>query len=193
MAQTRHHSLPHSLGVPGYHHVPHAAEIAADDGLFRNEESSETSILHAIFPITARRLDEGLIVGRERVITKKNGTARWDVSAGEWDFTIVGSTWDNRNPLRPPLSRDTGVVAAVTSKTHSAVLQTFGRNGLLNSSTVAELSAQATVVVTVKTPGDVVIVSLKLKTDDVQFDGVLVAGVSLFQQTGVCFSRQIDR
>ena len=44
-----------------------------------------------------------------------------------------------------------------------------------------------------KTPGDVVIVSLKLKTDDVQFDGVLVAGVSLFHQTGVCFSRQIDR
>ena len=39
------------------------------DGLFKNEEG-EVNILHDMFPLTARRLDEGLIVGRERVIVR---------------------------------------------------------------------------------------------------------------------------
>ena len=71
-----------------------------DDGLFPNISSSDTHILHAIFPVTARRLGEGLIVGRERVITKQNGTARFSSQEGEWDFTVADSRWANRNPLR---------------------------------------------------------------------------------------------
>ena len=39
------------------------------DGLFKNE-AGEVNILHDMFPLTARRLDEGLIVGRERVIVR---------------------------------------------------------------------------------------------------------------------------
>jgi len=39
------------------------------DGLFKNE-AGEVNILHDMFPTTARRLDEGLIVGRERVIVR---------------------------------------------------------------------------------------------------------------------------
>lgn len=35
------------------------------DGLFHHVDG-QTNILHALFPLTARRLGEGLIVGRER-------------------------------------------------------------------------------------------------------------------------------
>ena len=52
-----------------------------------------------MFPITPRRIDEGLIVGLERVVTKRNGSA-WYPSEGGWEFNISGSTWANRNPLR---------------------------------------------------------------------------------------------
>ena len=127
------------------------------DGLFRNESASGTSILHAMFPLTARRLGEGLIVGRERVITKNNGTARWDAGAAEWDFTVAGSSYANRNPLRPPLVRE----GVGTSGTATAVVQTYGRTGLLNVSRTVELSAAQTVAVEL-VPGEVVIVSLKV-------------------------------
>jgi hypothetical protein len=127
------------------------------DGLFRNESASGTSILHAMFPLTARRLGEGLIVGRERVITKNNGTARWDAGAAEWDFTVAGSSYANRNPLRPPLVRE----GVSTSGTATAVVQTYGRTGLLNVSRTVELSAAQTVAVEL-VPGEVVIVSLKV-------------------------------
>lgn len=39
------------------------------DGLFKNE-GPKMNILHYMFPLTARRLGEGLIVGRERVIVR---------------------------------------------------------------------------------------------------------------------------
>jgi hypothetical protein len=70
------------------------------DGLFPNKSSSSTNILHAMFPLTARQLGEGLIVGRERVVTKKSGTAQWDAQNAEWHFKVQGCVWASRNPLR---------------------------------------------------------------------------------------------
>eukprot|EP01048_Picozoa_sp_COSAG05_P009259 COSAG05_NODE_748_length_7561_cov_2.742562_2_plen_278_part_00 len=131
------------------------------DGLFPNISSSDTSILHAMFPLTARRLGEGLIVGRERLITKKNGTARWDAAAGEWDFTVAGSRYDNRNPLRPRLPpRRAHVSTSSASTEYIAGVQTFGRTGLLVSSRTIALSPQSTHTVTLS-PGEIVVVSLR--------------------------------
>lgn len=131
------------------------------DGLFPNISSSDTSILHAMFPLTARRLGEGLIVGRERLITKKNGTARWDAVAGEWDFTVAGSRYDNRNPLRPRLPPRRAHVSTSSAPTeYIAGVQTFGRTGLLVSSRTIALSPQSTHTVTLS-PGEIVVVSLR--------------------------------
>ena len=136
------------------------------DGLLKNDSDAETSILHAMFPLTARRLGEGLMVGRERVITKKNGTARWDTERAEWDFTVAGSSYDNYNPLLRRLSNNGLVAAAAAVAAKTAVVRTFGRTGLLNSSRTIELtSSQWTVPVTGLNPGEVVIVSFKSDDD----------------------------
>merc|ERR1711924_549769 len=103
------------------------------DGVFPNKSSSDANILHAMFPVTVRRLGEGLVVGRERVITKKNGTARWDIEAGEWDFTVTGSPYDNRNPLRPPARcADLTVKNSHIESQRTVVLRTYRRDGLLS-------------------------------------------------------------
>ena len=92
------------------------------DGLFPNVSSSNHNILGAMFPTTARRLGEGLVVGRERIITKVSGTAVY--RAGEWDFTVAGSRWQNRNPLRKPLAGDAAAGGGVPGRrnaSHSGV------------------------------------------------------------------------
>ena len=65
-------------------------------------------LLSALFPLTARRIGEGLICGRERVITTKNGTAHWvqgpGLAMGEWEFTVAGTPWLSRNPLRSQIA-----------------------------------------------------------------------------------------
>ena len=125
------------------------------DGLFHHDDG-ETNILHALFPLTVRRLDEGLIVGRERVVTKKNGTAKWAVAAGEWDYTVRDSRYDNRNPLRPPLAsyssqRRQGVT--------TVVVQTFGRDGLLNATRTVALPSPGAAVEVSLVPGQVVVLA----------------------------------
>ena len=131
------------------------------DGLFRdNGDSLRPNILSAMFPLTARRLDEGLIVGPERVITKKNGTASWDPTTGEWDFTVTGSLYVNRNPLRPPLSAFSPPPPKHGGGTSTgALVRVFGRDGLLKSSGIVSLS-DGTVEVTAAPAGVVVIVCL---------------------------------
>ena len=134
------------------------------DGMFHNDASAKTSILHALFPLTARRLDEGLIVGRERVVTKKNGTetARWNTAAAEWDYSIAGSPYDNRNPLRPAVANRQSTNTEATA----AMVQTFGRDGLLNATRTVVLPSAGSDVGVSLLPGQVVVVALRLKTDE---------------------------
>ena len=129
------------------------------DGLFRND--GNTNILHDMFPLTARRLGEGLIVGRERVITKKNGTATWKSAVAEWDFTVSDSAYANRNPLRPPVTRNPSADYEHSVRGYlTVVVKVFGRDGLLNATRNTTLqSADASVAITLR-PGQVAIVAL---------------------------------
>ena len=129
------------------------------DGLFR-KDGNTNNILHDMYPLTARRLDEGLIVGRERVITKKNGTATWKSVVAEWDFTVSDSAYANRNPLRPPVTRNHAAGYEHGVRFLTVVVKVFGRDGLLNATRNATVpSADASVAITLQ-PGQVVIVAL---------------------------------
>eukprot|EP01052_Picozoa_sp_SAG31_P013221 SAG31_NODE_791_length_12069_cov_22.664411_4_plen_1018_part_00 len=141
------------------------------DGLFPNKSSSASNILHAMFPLTVRRLASGLIVARERVITKNNGTARWDAQNKEWDFSEdkdqkLGLL--NRNPLRWP-----EIVRPTQSRCQDVqyIVQTFAVGLLVVSETVDMSPAGIKVDIQ---PGQIAVVSSyplvnaanKLKTDD---------------------------
>ena len=129
------------------------------DGLFKNDGNTN-NILHDMYPLTARRLGEGLIVGRERVITKKNGTATWKPAAAEWDFTVSDSAYANRNPLRPPVTRNPSADYEHGVRGLTVVVKVFGRDGLLNSTRTTTLQSTDANVVIALHPGQVAIVAL---------------------------------
>ena len=128
------------------------------DGLFRNDGTN--NILHDMYPLTARRLGEGLIVGRERVITKKNGTATWKAALAEWDFTVSDSAYANRNPRRPPATRNPAADYEHGPHGLTVVVKVFGRDGLLNATRNATLQSTDASVVIKLHPGQVAIVAL---------------------------------
>lgn len=97
--------------------------------------------------------------------TKKNGTATWNSAAAEWDFTLSGSTYANRNPLRPlvasrPYSHKPAAGYVYGAHGLTAVVRVFGRDGLLNTTHNVSLpSADASVAIKLNL-GQVVIVAL---------------------------------
>jgi hypothetical protein len=100
-------------------------------------------------------------------VTKQNGTAQWDAAAGEWDFTLKGTRYANRNPLlrrpraaaalegRGGASRTLDDDEAVTE----VVVQTFGRDGLLNATRTVQLPSAGSAVEISLVPGQVAVVA----------------------------------
>ena len=82
-------------------------------------------LLSTLFPLTARRIGEGLICGRERVITTKNGTAHWvqgpgfAMGVGVYDgknavVVAKSAALTNRKSVAPPPTAGAAAAAAAT-------------------------------------------------------------------------------
>eukprot|EP01043_Picozoa_sp_COSAG02_P039285 COSAG02_NODE_3091_length_7386_cov_7.913682_6_plen_99_part_00 len=84
------------------------------------------------------------------MITKQNGTARWDIAAGEWGFTVAGSPFVNRNPLRPLARRvNLKIRQFDTEQLRTVVVGTYGRDGLLSERRLVKLpSPQSSLEIT---------------------------------------------
>jgi hypothetical protein len=167
------------------------------DGLLPNKSSSEHNVLASMFPMTARRLAQGLVVGRERVVSKVNGTALYDANAGEWHFHLAGSEYENRNPLLLQASRQSkSSNLDAVERPLIAVVRTFELGLLVANRTVAmgdgvavRVANRNQIVIVALGPDDSVLMhatrSRRLKVDEVSVrrHWFLRGGVSHFEST----------